>query len=695
MRWFSIALLTLLPWVPADSEEGRGIAVISVGGEDLDIGTFHFLGIGIDKYQDRELELQTAVKGATDLRDLLVKEFAFAKEQSRLLLDAQASSDAIVGALRSLAQTAGENDSVLIYYAGHGLLDQVEKIGSWVPWDATFKTPAKWISNTRILGLLKAMKARHVLLISDSCFSGDFFRGDRDLVVPKITDSSVRRAFTRMSRKAMTAGGLEPVADQGMRGHSVYTGRLLKALAEVPDPYVIPEQVHDRLKKAVSANAAQNPLYGFLHGAGGEPDGSFVFFRSGTKGMDAALRAKLKRIDEMKKLDSAAAEKARRQQEEIARKQVEMAAMDKQIAALQIKLGAGGGQSDLDAMYAIVQEKERKAKELDELRQKAEAELRAREEALAAARRKQEEDRRRRFESDYGKYHTIAASEYATDGFKAQAWKILCRNWGVPEDTPVGKALTYEGGKVQVGESAPVGARLGGGRPGETFKNTIGMELVLMPAGEFEMGSNDGDRDEKPVHTVKITKPFYLSTTEVTQAQYEAVMGTNPSRFKGPDLPVEEVSWEVAMEFCKKLSAKENKPYRLPTEAEWEYACRAGTKTNYCFGNNEDDLGDYAWYDKNAGKQTHPVGQKKPNAWGLYDMHGNVYEWCADWYGDYPGETLIDPAGPTTGVIRVLRGGGWLSGARYCRSAYRLRFGPGFRYYSLGFRLALSRVQRR
>jgi formylglycine-generating enzyme required for sulfatase activity len=227
--------------------------------------------------------------------------------------------------------------------------------------------------------------------------------------------------------------------------------------------------------------------------------------------------------------------------------------------------------------------------------------------------------------------------------------------------------------------------------------NSIGIKLVLIQPGEFMMGSRDGDTDEKPPHKVKIAKPFYLGVTEVTQEQYERVMGTNPSEFKGdPRRPVESVSWEDAVEFCRKLterersSGKSGQTYRLPTEAEWEYACRAGTTTKWCCGDDESALADYAWYSVNAGEKTHAVAQKKPNAWGLYDMHGNVWEWCADWYGEdyYAASPREDPTGPAAGSRRVIRGGGWFRGAGLCRAAFRYSYGPAFRYDYLGFRLA-------
>jgi formylglycine-generating enzyme required for sulfatase activity len=173
-------------------------------------------------------------------------------------------------------------------------------------------------------------------------------------------------------------------------------------------------------------------------------------------------------------------------------------------------------------------------------------------------------------------------------------------------------------------------------------------------------------------------------------------MKNNPSYFKGAENPVEQVSWEDAVEFCRKLSELSAEKaagnvYRLPTEAQWEYACRAGTTTQFSFGDDESDLGDYAWYRENSASKAHPVGGKQPNAWGLYDMHGNVWEWCQDWYDDYPSGAVTDPTGPADGSGRVIRGGGWDFIAEICRSAYRSGFGPSFRSLSdCGFRVCLS-----
>jgi len=224
--------------------------------------------------------------------------------------------------------------------------------------------------------------------------------------------------------------------------------------------------------------------------------------------------------------------------------------------------------------------------------------------------------------------------------------------------------------------------------------NGVGMRFVPIPAGTFLMGRREteaGDVDELPQHQVTLSQPFYLQTTPVTQGQWVEVMGENPAFFNegGVDCPVENVSWEEAQEFISRLNELERTDeYRLPTEAEWEYACRAGGQERFCFGDQEADLKNYAWYEANSGESTHPVARLRPNAWGLYDLHGNVLEWCQDWFGAYPPGPVTDPQGPETGEHRVLRGGSWNSPAEDVRCAYRLRLTPGYRYRHEGLRVA-------
>ena len=224
----------------------------------------------------------------------------------------------------------------------------------------------------------------------------------------------------------------------------------------------------------------------------------------------------------------------------------------------------------------------------------------------------------------------------------------------------------------------------------QSFRARVGMKFMKIPGGSFQMGSNNGDSDEKPVHRVTVSS-FYMLSTEVTQRMWKEVMGNNPSNWKGDNLPVEKVSWNDCQKFVSKLNSMyPGHNYRLPTESEWEYACRAGTSTKYYSGNSSSDLGRVGWYDDNSGSKTHSVGQKGSNSWGLYDMHGNVWEWCQDWKGDYPSGSVTDPKGPSSGSYRVLRGGSWYVLARYCRSAYRNWVNPDVRGGNVGFRLVCA-----
>ena len=235
-----------------------------------------------------------------------------------------------------------------------------------------------------------------------------------------------------------------------------------------------------------------------------------------------------------------------------------------------------------------------------------------------------------------------------------------------------------------------------------SIRTKSGVEMVLVPAGDFAIGDDQGEDDEKPARRVRISA-FYVDAHEVTQESFQAILGTNPAKSAGSDKPVERVSWYSAIQYCNMRSRREGlKPcyelktqtcdftadgYRLPTEAEWEYACRAGTATRWSFGNAPGDLGKHGWYKGNSGKTTHSVKQKPPNPWGLYDVHGNVAEWCNDFYAErYDSEAPgKDPRGPASGTDRVLRGGSWKSGAESCRSSARHSEPPGFADVCFGY----------
>jgi formylglycine-generating enzyme required for sulfatase activity len=317
--------------------------------------------------------------------------------------------------------------------------------------------------------------------------------------------------------------------------------------------------------------------------------------------------------------------------------------------------------------------------------------------------------------------HTHADKFFDADGnVNLNNRPLFIQTRSATKDTDVWGTTTYEHG-YRVIKVTDEGAFPFPSEPAiaTTCTNTIGMEFVLIPAGEFEMGSPSDEEgrysDEGPVHHVNIENPFYMGKYEVTQQQWRAIMGNNPSWFTGDDnLPVEQVSWDDVQEFIKKLNEKEGTTkYRLPSEAEWEYACRAGTTTRYSFGDSKSELGDYAWYAENSGSRspkkgdffvydeddwienrwkgkTHSVGQKRPNPWGLYDMHGNVWEWvqdCLHW--DYSGAPTDGSAWVVAceygSAYRVNRGGSWADYAKDCRDG--LASVRGLRDYDRGFRI--------
>jgi formylglycine-generating enzyme required for sulfatase activity len=212
-------------------------------------------------------------------------------------------------------------------------------------------------------------------------------------------------------------------------------------------------------------------------------------------------------------------------------------------------------------------------------------------------------------------------------------------------------------------------------------------QMIYVEEGTFMIGSNDGYDNQKPIHEVTLSR-FYIGQFTVTQKEWEAVMGSNPSEDQGDNLPITHVSWNDVQEFIAKLNLQTDMQYRLPTEAEWEYAARGGNQSNgfeYAGSNNVDEV---AWHRGNCNDTLFPIGQKKPNELGLYDMSGNVFEWCEDWYGDYPSTPQMNPKGPDTGKWRILRGGSWDDHSQYCRINYRSNLDPNARYNFIGFRLA-------
>ncbi len=240
----------------------------------------------------------------------------------------------------------------------------------------------------------------------------------------------------------------------------------------------------------------------------------------------------------------------------------------------------------------------------------------------------------------------------------------------------------------------PTTVRISGPPPKElTVKvKDISIKMVLIPSGKFAMGTPDGermhDKNESPIHEVKITKPFYMAATELTYGQYKAVMEDSTLKFDDPSLPVY-LSWNQATEYCAKLSTLQGATFRLPTEAEWEYACRAGSVARWCYPSNDmADLMLFAWFGETSNNKPHPVGRRRPNAWGLYDVHGNLNEWCSDWYAEnYKDAKNVDPTGPADGTLKVIRGGCYSDPHVKCRIGWRFGIKPDGTYAQNGMRI--------
>ena len=614
-------LLTIAVTLPPPARmQGRGVSV-GAPAAAASASSYHALVIGNNAYTGLR-KLKTAQADAREVAALLKEFYGF---ETRLLLDATRTQ--IVSALSAYRRELGGEANLLIYYAGHGIYDKEADKAYWLPVDAVRDDDANWISADDITTRIRAIPARHVLVVSDSCYSGTLTRGlGEALPRPNEREQFLRRMAAGRSRTLMASGGNEPVTDGGGDGrHSVFANALLRGL-QVMDKgqFTGTELFTSYIVEPVAGRAEQTPEYNPLKNSGHE-SGDFIFVRIKTTGQNVEVTVK---TPAPPKIDPSVFE--------------------------------------LEYWNAI-----KDSSDPEEYREYLEKYPQGQFAAIA----------KRRAAGGRGGNNTASRppATAATDNATPPA--------SVPK--PAG------------GNAA---------RP-RAATNRYGIELVYVPAGSFMMGAENGVADEKPVHRVTISEGFYIGMYEVTQAQWQAVVGSNPSYFKGENRPVEQVSWDDVQTFLQKLNAQnDGYVYRLPSEAEWEYAARAGTTADYA-GN----LDQIAWYGNNSGNnpldavaiyakdsanyykrimenggQTHPVGQKQPNAFGLYDMHGNVWEWCQDYYQESYAGAPSDGSAWLRGKeskYRVLRGGSWVGGAGYLRSAVRGRSEPGNRLYIFGFRV--------
>ncbi|MDX2033600.1 MAG: SUMF1/EgtB/PvdO family nonheme iron enzyme [Blastocatellia bacterium] len=576
-RMIAISLLVwllALPWLSRAQQRGQVVRPAPVGGA----GRYHALLIAVQKYRDPKVNpLDHPIRDAEQVREALTTAYRFERADVSLLKDPD--REALLGALDEFAERLRPEDRLLVFYAGHGHWDEARKQGYWLPSDAQKGNRANWISNSDIRDAIKPIRARHVLLISDACFSGSLFV-TRDAFSRAAAAGEVDKL---PSRTAMTSGALTTVPDR-----SVFVNYLLKKLRENDEPYLLAGDLFGQLRTPVINNSRPQPdgslptpRYGVIQEAGDE-GGEFVFLR---------------------------------------------------------RMSGAPPPVTTSNPPPRIEEK--------------------------------------------------PPSPF--------------RNTSFTTGTLVENEL-----KTRQAECEVYVEDLGGG---------VTIELALVRGGRFPMGSPQDEagraNDEDPQHKVTVGK-FWMGRYEVTQRQWRAVaafpkvridLNADPSRFKGDKLPVENISWDEAKEFIARLNRKlgltEQTGYRLPSEAEWEYAARAGTTTPFAFGATitpeiVNYNGDYPYGGATKGtyrKQTVDIGSLGvANAFGLFDMHGNVWEWCEDdWHAHYDknatkaGRPWIDR--PDRGSLRVSRGGGWGNNGDNCRSARRLGFEPGNRGQHLGFRL--------
>ena len=425
-----LVLAAALPALAATDQRGVALRPKAPTGKEVK-GDLWLLTIGINSYLSWP-QLKTAVNDARSVKKVLLKRYHLDPANVIELTDDKATRHNILGAFRDLAKQVKPEDSLIVYYAGHGHIDPITGKGSWIPVESGTDDPTAWIDNRNITDYLNvnAIKAKHVLMVSDSCFSGDFFRGNRG-ALPTIDDAFLKRAYQRSSRQAISSGGLEPVSDAGFGGNSVFSYFLVAALESNTKQYLIPSEIFSEIKAGVGSNADQLPQFGDLHGTGGQDGGELILFLKGAadnrlQEVGAASAARQKELEQLRKAEQEAATAKQKEQQEIARKQAELDALDKQIAEMKGRLGTNAARSSdsLDAVVAMVEQKEQQAQRLEELRQQREAAEQQRQQEFERLRKEAIAKRTAQIKADFAKYQKVASSKYGQD-MKSTAWDAL------------------------------------------------------------------------------------------------------------------------------------------------------------------------------------------------------------------------------------------------------------------------------
>ena len=647
----------------------------------------HALCIGINDYESINIpDLQYAENDAKEVANILKELYGF--DDIVILLGKDATKRKIETAIGKFQskKNIGEKDCVVIFFSGHGQTVSAGKRddGYIIPQDAMINLdeisdPAPYrrdcIRMEDLKTDLQSVPALHTLFLADSCYSGYFAQKSIE------NSPDIAGALKYSACQIITTGAKgEKTIESNAWCHGALTIKFIEILKAESEPLrasKLGAMLKERIPRAIASvdpTRILTPQANYLSG-----EGDFIFIRKDFKEEDFNKILKTTTVSppltppvtpnlpppmEKSNVD------ARRALDELLQSFKDRnIPLDKQIVYLQDFISdwkgtgaANNAEGEINRVREIERLTEEAKKEYDGLLTKEEIEVLTKSQA----------DVRKQLWEDYIKKYKDTDYQIAKAEERKQYWTIWKAVTPTPSPSPTPERPdTGYTEKIDLGQG-------------------VILEMVYIRGGDFQMGDNGFDWS-KPVHSVTLGD-FWIGKYEVTQKQWQAVMGNNPSYFKSDDnLPVEQVSWNECQDFCRKLSEKTGKRFTLPTESQWEYSCRAGSNTRFCFGDSDSGLRDYAWYTSNSDNETHSVGQKNPNQWGLYDMHGNVWEWCQDWYGNYSSGSQMNPKGADTGSSRVLRSGSCFDDASSCRSASRGIYVPSFGNNLLGLRLVRTK----
>ncbi|KAA3625662.1 MAG: hypothetical protein DWQ02_21385 [Bacteroidetes bacterium] len=665
-------------------------------------GVNHLLAIAVNEY-DHAPKLSNCIKDAEALVAELVSRYDFETENVETLFDAEATRVNVFKKLRQLKDRVKSKDNLLIYFAGHGVYDKDSNTGYLVPVEAAPRNYWDFVSNADFLGLIRAIKSFHTFLLMDSCFSGTLFRS--------IDDDSTRLAENVEqfpSRWGLAAGRIEEVEDGWHGENSPFAKAVLQFLKTNENPKFPASELVQYTKRVIPRNAKQTPIGGPLFKLG-DMNGEFVFYlkRDEELPMVQAMEQDIKEGEAL--IFEGQFRKAKRFFNGLLTEVKEDFKNENHKNVLTKKIEA-----DLDLCMNIPKYKPFVEKILENQFEEKLFQLKSElEEKTKKITQQEKSIEKNQATIDKSNKDLLKARsvEKTLEGELLQEEQKLKEAWEQvrtleKEKNKVEKEIATVKQKlkdatseisqlkkeIEALEALDIGSKgLSGGFSSYTEKvGKVSFKMIAINGGTFKMGSRESER-EQPIHNVTVPD-FYLAEFPVTQKLWEEVMKENPSQFLGKDNPVETVSWDDVQEFIKQFNALTGSAYRLPSEAEWEFAARGGLPSKgykYAGSNNIDD---FAWYKGNSNGKTHPVGTKNPNGLGLYDMNGNVWEWCQDERHDSYLGAPKDGSAWEDGLNthRVRRGGSWYNAPERCRVFHRNSWSSSYPSYNLGFRLAHS-----